>query len=86
MVQAQDKPTSVFHSIDWWTILLYLILLSLGWVSVIGASYSYDNTDVLDFAARSGKQLAWIGCSLVLALVLLLTDDRLFDKITGKKN
>ena len=83
MVQAQDKPTSVFHSIDWWTILLYLILLSLGWVSVIGASYSYDNTDVLDFAARSGKQLAWIGCSLVLALVLLLTDDRLFDTFTN---
>ena len=69
----------MFHSIDWWTILLYLTLLALGWLSVVGASYSYDSTDILDFAERSGKQLAWIGCSLVLALVLLLTDDRLFD-------
>lgn len=83
MVQAQDKTTSVFQSIDWWTILIYLILLALGWISVIGASYSYDNTDILDFAARSGKQLTWIGCSLVLALVLLLTDDRLFDTFTN---
>ena len=79
MVQAQDKTASVFHSIDWWTILIYLILLAMGWLSVVGASYSYDNTDILDFAARSGKQLAWIGCSLVLALVLLLTDERLYD-------
>lgn len=69
----------MFHSIDWWTILIYLMLLAMGWLSVVGASYSYDNTDILDFAERSGKQLAWIGCSLVLALVLLLTDDRLFD-------
>lgn len=79
MVQVQDNPTSVFRSIDWWTILIYLLLIAAGWVSVVGASYSYDNPDILDFAARSGKQLTWIGCSFGLALVLLLTDDRLFD-------
>ena len=55
----------------------------MGWVSVVGASYSFDNNDILDFAARSGKQLTWIGCSLVLALILLLTDDRLFDTFTN---
>lgn len=59
--------------------LIYLLLLTAGWVSVVGASYSFDNPDILDFSLRSGKQLVWIGCSLLLALVILLTDDRLFD-------
>ena len=79
MVHPQDNATSVFRSIDWWTILIYLLLIGAGWVSVVGASYNFDTPDILDFAARSGKQLTWIGCSFLLALVLLLTDDRLFD-------
>ena len=82
MVPASDNTTSVFRSIDWWTIAIYLLLVAAGWVSVVGASYSYDMPDILDFAARSGKQLTWIGCSFLLALVLLLTDDRIFDTLT----
>lgn len=79
MAPAQDNTYSVFKSLDWWTILIYLLLLAAGWASVVGASYSFDNTDILDFAARSGKQLTWIGCSLLLALIILFIDDRLFD-------
>ncbi|MGN1214351.1 MAG: FtsW/RodA/SpoVE family cell cycle protein, partial [Bacteroidaceae bacterium] len=83
MAQVQDNTTSIFRSIDWWTILIYIVLLAMGWISVVGASYSFDNTDILDFSARSGKQLTWIGCSLVLGLILLLTDDRLFDTLAN---
>lgn len=82
MAPAQDSTTSVFRSIDWWTILIYVLLIGAGWISVVGASYSYDTPDLLDFAARSGKQLVWIGCSVMLGLVLLLTDDRIFDTLT----
>ena len=78
---SDNNNPSVFRSIDWWTILIYLLLLAAGWVSVVGASYSYDMPDIFDFAARSGKQLTWIGCSFALALVLLLTDDRIFDTL-----
>ena len=81
MAPVSDNTPSVFRSIDWWTILIYLLLLAAGWVSVVGASYSYDMPDIFDFAARSGKQLTWIGCSFALALVLLLTDDRIFDTL-----
>ena len=83
MALTQDNTTSIFRSIDWWTILIYIVLLAMGWISVVGASYSFDNTDILDFSARSGKQLTWIGCSLVLGLILLLTDDRLFDTLAN---
>ena len=83
MAPAQDNATSVFRSIDWWTILIYLTLITAGWFCVVGASYSYDAPDILDFAARSGKQLTWIGCSFVLALILLLVDDRLFDTMAN---
>ena len=79
MAKPQDNAGKIFRSIDWWTVLIYILLLIAGWISVVGASYSFDNPNVLDFSLRSGKQLVWIGCSMGLALVILLTDDRLFD-------
>lgn len=83
MAPAQDNATSLFRSIDWWTILIYLLLITAGWLCVVGASYSYDTPDIFDFEVRSGKQLMWIGCSFGLALVLLLIDDRLFDTLAN---
>ena len=36
------KAPSLWGSIDWLTILIYLVLLALGWISVCGACYDYE--------------------------------------------
>ena len=74
----KNENKGVLRSLDYWTILIYLALLVFGWVSVCGASYNYGDTDIFSLSARSGMQIVWIGTSLVLALVLLLLDDRLY--------
>ena len=79
MAQRTDKQPSVLRSIDWWTILLYLILLGAGWASVCGASYTFGETDILSLDSRSGMQIVWIGTSIVLGLIILLLDDRFYD-------
>ncbi len=79
MVQKTGKEKGVLRSIDWWTILIYLALLTFGWVSVCGASYTYGDTDIFSLDTRSGMQIVWIGTSLVLGLVILLLDDRFYD-------
>ena len=70
---------SLWKTVDWWTILLYLILITCGWFSVCGASYDYGEPNFLDFTTRAGKQLMWIGCSLGLGFVLLMLEHRLYD-------
>jgi rod shape determining protein RodA len=79
MVQPKDKHPGVLRSIDWWTILIYLALLSMGWLSVCGASYDYGDTDILSLSTRSGMQIVWIGTSIVLGFVLLMLDDRFYE-------
>ena len=65
---------------DYWTILIYLMLLAFGWLSVCGASYDYSaHTDLFSLSTRSGMQIVWIGTSLVLALFIMLLDDRYYD-------
>ena len=71
----------VLRSLDWWTILIYLALLTFGWVSVCGASYSYGDTDIFSLDTRSGMQIVWIGTSIVLGFVLLMTDDRYYEML-----
>ena len=75
----EKKEQSVLRSIDYWTILIYIALLTFGWLSVCGASYTYGDTDIFALSTRSGMQIVWIGTSLVLGFVLLLLDDRYYD-------
>ena len=80
MVQPADRrQRSVLRSIDWWTILIYIALLSFGWISVCGASYSYGETDIFSLDTRSGMQIIWIATSIVLGFVILMLDDRFYD-------
>ena len=67
------------RNIDWWTVFLYIALMSFGWISVCGASYSYGETDIFSLDTRSGMQIVWICTSIVLGFVIVMLDDRFYD-------
>jgi rod shape determining protein RodA len=79
MAQENVSTKSLLRSIDWITVILFVLLIAAGWTCVVGASYNYGDPSILDFSARSGKQLIWICCSFLLGFILLLTDDRIYD-------
>ncbi|MBQ8520909.1 MAG: rod shape-determining protein RodA [Bacteroides sp.] len=70
---------NMVKSVDWITIVLYLVLVVIGWFSICGASYDYGDMDFFSFESRAGKQLVWIGCSVGLGFILLMLEDKLFD-------
>ena len=74
-----EANVSVFRSLDWFTIILYLMLVSAGAVSIYAASYDFDNASMFDFQEFSGKQFLWIGLSLVIGFVILLLDYRIYE-------
>ncbi len=69
---------NVFQHIDWITVLLYVVMIALGWLCIYGASYDFTDIDIWNFNTRIGKQLVWIGCALVLALIILLLEKDIF--------
>ena len=81
MVTPADshRQQSVLRNLDWWTIAIYIALLSFGWLSVCGASYSYGDTDIFSLSTRSGMQIVWIGTSIMLGFVIVMLDDRFYD-------
>ena len=78
-MNAEKRKQSVLKNIDWWTILIYVALLTFGWISVCGASYSYGETDIFSLDTRSGMQIIWIATSIILGFVIVMLDDRFYD-------
>ena len=58
---------------------MFLALAIFGWLNIYGASYTFDQTSIFDFANRAGKQFTWIIGSVVLGIVLLLIDNKTYD-------
>lgn len=75
------RRESIWKTLDWTTVVIYLLLVVAGWFSVCGASYEYGNPDFLDFSTRAGKQFVWIICSFGLSFVLLMLDDTIYDTL-----
>ena len=74
------KTIEIFGKIDGITILLYLFLVSFGWMNIYASMYNDDiTTSVFDLSTKYGKQLLFIGISLFVAFVILIIDWRFFD-------
>ena len=76
----QREEEYIKKSIDWFTIVLYIVMVLFGWFSIYGASYNYEHaTSMFDLSGRAGMQLIWIGTSLVLGFIILKLDSNLYD-------
>ena len=73
------RKTEIWKSIDWITIVLYLIMVIAGWFSICGASYEFDNVGLFDPSGRPGMQMIWFGTSLILIFIILMLESDFFD-------
>ena len=62
---------SLVHTIDWYLIACWFVLLVIGWLSVYSSSHSVEGSGMFALAGRSGKQLLWMGISMVVGTVIL---------------
>ena len=80
---AKNNNNSVWRNLDWFTIFIFVCLMVMGWMSVCGASYDFDQgTPLFDFHARSGMQIVWILSSLLLGALIVCIDDRIVESFS----
>ena len=73
-----NRQTNLIANIDWISILLYILLVFMGWINIYAAVYDENHNSIFDFSQQYGKQLIWIGASFLLAFLVLLTDSKFF--------
>lgn len=79
MADYRNSNSDTLKHLDWFTIILYLLLVTAGVISIYAASYDFDNASIFSFEEFSGKQIRWIGLSLILGTVLLIIDARMYE-------
>ena len=76
------RNQSVRNRIDWITILLYVILVGLGWMTIYSASLPVEETPIFDLSQTYGRQMLFIGLAIPLILVILFTDAKIFERLS----
>jgi rod shape determining protein RodA len=69
--------------LDWWSVGLYTLFVLLGWMSINSAVYNPEAPlslfDAAFYTSNAGKQLIWIGSSLILIIFIFALDFRFFE-------
>jgi len=69
--------------IAWNLVLIYLILVFIGWLNIYSASKTETHYHLLDFSSKYGKQLLWIGFSFVSGFLILFIDTKIFKQFAA---
>ncbi len=73
-----NRKINVWGNLDWITVLVYLLLLLIGWLSIYSAGYEEASQGILDTSKNHGKQFIWITAAIFLAAAVMMTDSKFF--------
>jgi rod shape determining protein RodA len=70
------REINIWKRIDKITVVIFLLMIAMGWLNIYAAVYNEENKEILDFSQRYGKQFIWIIATLVLAIFVVIIDTR----------
>lgn len=74
------REHGIFYRIDWALVIIYLVLVLFGWLNIYSAVFDETQPSILDISQRYGKQMIWIVAAMLLAVVILAIDPRIFSQ------
>lgn len=78
----KTESPSLFRNLDYLTVILYLLMIFLGWVTIYAAGYDIQNAGVFDLHGRTGSQLMWLGVSSIFVVLILVSDSIFIKSLT----
>jgi rod shape determining protein RodA len=72
----------IFYRIDWVLVILYLVLVFMGWLNIYAAVYNDSHQQISDLHQKYGKQLMFIIAALILAVMTLIIDPKFFSQFS----
>jgi rod shape determining protein RodA len=78
-----SQESNQIGKLDWITVGLYALFVLMGWMSIYSAVYNPEAPlwifDEAFYTSNAGRQLIWIGTSLVLIMLIFALDFRFFE-------
>lgn len=77
------RETHRHFKFDWITIILFLLLVSFGYLNILSASHTGTNINYFDFSQPFGKQLIFIFLTFGLIILLLAIDAKFYERFSS---
>ena len=78
------KNQSVTNHIDWIIVIIYILLVTMGWLNIYSSSLSLtEDSSILDLSQFYGKQLLSIVFSIPLIFMILAVDGKFYEKFAS---
>jgi rod shape determining protein RodA len=74
----REKSDSVFYNVDWITVCIFMLLITMGWFNIYSAVYDEAKSDIFSLDRFEGKQFVFCCISVVLAFAILIIDASFF--------
>ncbi len=74
-----ERSSDILKQLDWWSVLLYSVLVIFGWINIYAAVYNEEHQSILDISQQYGKQLLWISVAVILIIALLVIDSKVYE-------
>lgn len=72
------RSVNIWSRVDKVTILIFLLMLIMGWFNIYAAVYNEEHKEILDLSQRYGKQFLWIIATIVVSVFILIIDSRFY--------
>jgi rod shape determining protein RodA len=74
------RQEDISGKMDWLTVLIYLVMVVLGWLNIYAAVYDETvHPSIFDLSLNSGRQLIFIAVSFIIILAILVVDMRFYE-------
>ena len=77
------QKNRTLQRIDWITVILYLLLVSIGWMNIYSASLNDEAISFTNLDNIYAKQLLFIGLSFVLIVFILSVEAKFYERFSS---
>ncbi|WP_111625087.1 rod shape-determining protein RodA [Arenibacter echinorum] len=74
---------SVLKRLDWFSVLIYISLVFIGWINIYSSTFTDDNPSIFNFSSLHGKQLFFIGTSAVSIIIILALEANFYERFSS---
>ena len=72
-----------FGRIDWISVILYLLLVFIGWINIYSTSLTDTDSSIFDFSTLYGKQLFFFGIAVLGIILVLFVESSFFERFAS---
>jgi len=74
---------TAIRKIDWLSIILYALLVIIGFTNIYSSTFSEENTSIFNFSKVYGKQLLFIGISIAAIIIILALEVNFYERFSS---